>query len=112
VQKVRDLGAQGVHVQKLRDFKWSEICRYEEIVYVQKLRELAVGMVSGVVYVQKLRGLGRSGDAQRGVTAVIVSNLSVIVPDVNREVKGKMQWQVTNRDRGRGARRGQEGVPR
>ena len=103
---------QGLEVQKLRDFKSSGICRYEEILYVQKLRELAMPAEKDVAYVQKLRGLGRSGDAQRGVTADMNSISSVIVPDVNREVKGKMQWQVTNRDRGRGARRGQEGVPR
>ena len=96
MQKLRDLGAQGVHVQKLRDLKSSGICRYEAILYVQKLPELAMPAEKGVAYVQKLRGLRRSGDAQSGLTAAVTSNLIVIVPDVNRKVKDKV-WTKSGR---------------
>ena len=74
-------------------------------MYVQKLRELAVAVLRGVVYVQKLRGLSWSGEIQSGLTAVITSNPSVIVPYVNREVKRK-EWTKSGSCGVRGSGRG------
>jgi len=57
VQKLNDLGAQAMYVQKIQDFKWLRICRCEARMYVQILKGLRKHGEAGGVYVQNLKEL-------------------------------------------------------